>query len=375
MSDISPGTAGGQSKPRQVAEQTRTAAGQAAGDVAGTAKEQAHRVATEARTQARSVASEIRGKLSESAQAQNGRLVGSIRQTADHLDEMRGDRSDSPAAAVVSRIADGGRQFADYLDRNGPDGVLREVEDFARRRPGAFLATALAAGFVVGRLGKSVAKADPDAGKPAADSFTSDYERSSHEPAPAYDRPTAYETSDADTVGYVPASTGSGYVTPATTQYAGRRPAGPRRPRRPGIPVMTAPYRNEHDDRVTETSVGEIIGNITDDLSQLFRQEVELAKAEIRQEATKAGKAAGMLGGAGFAGYLAVVLLSFAVVFGLSNVMDPGWAALIVAIVWGAIGAVLFVNGRKKLKTVDPVPRRTAETLKEDARWLKNPTG
>ncbi|GIE36485.1 hypothetical protein Ait01nite_095300 [Actinoplanes italicus] len=216
MSDISPGTAGGQSKPRQVAQETRAAAGQAAGDVAGTAKEQAQRVATEARTQAQTVASEIRGKLTESAHAQNGRLVGSIRQTADHLDEMRGDRSDSPAAAVVSRIADGGRQFADYLDRNGPDGVLREVEDFARRRPGAFLATALAAGFVVGRLGKSVAKADPDAGKPAADSFTSAYE-----PAPAYDRPTAYETSEADTVGYVPAATGTGYVTPATTQYAG----------------------------------------------------------------------------------------------------------------------------------------------------------
>ncbi|GIF38136.1 phage holin family protein [Actinoplanes xinjiangensis] len=138
---------------------------------------------------------------------------------------------------------------------------------------------------------------------------------------------------------------------------------------------MTTPYRNEPADRVEETSIGEIIGNISDDLSQLFRQEVELAKAEIRQEATKAGKAAGMLGGAGFAGYLAVVLLSFAVVFGLSNVMDPGWAALIVAIIWGAIGAVLFVNGRKKMKTVDPVPRRTAETLKEDAQWLKNPTG
>jgi hypothetical protein len=82
-----------------------------------------------------------------------------------------------------------------------------------------------------------------------------------------------------------------------------------------------------------------------------------------------------MLGGAGFAGYLAVVLLSFAVVFGLSNVMDAGWAALIVALVWAAIGAVLFVNGRKKLKTVDPMPRRTVDTLKEDAQWLKNPTG
>jgi nitrate/nitrite transporter NarK len=138
---------------------------------------------------------------------------------------------------------------------------------------------------------------------------------------------------------------------------------------------MTTPYRNEHDDQVAETSIGEIIGNISNDLSQLFRQEVALAKAEIQQEATKAGKAAGMLGGAGFAGYLAVVLLSFAIVFGLGNVMDLGWAALIVAVIWGAIGAVLFVNGRKKLKTVDPVPRRTAETLKEDAQWLKNPTG
>ena len=145
---------------------------------------------------------------------------------------------------------------------------------------------------------------------------------------------------------------------------------------------MTSPYRNDPvgfdpdaGKPVEERSIGEIIGNISDDLSQLFRQEVALAKAEIQQEATKAGKAAGMLGGAGFAGYLAVVLLSFAVVFGLSNVMDPGWAALIVALVWAAIGAVLFVNGRKKLKTVDPVPRRTTETLKEDARWLKNPTG
>ncbi|BBH70859.1 hypothetical protein ACTI_75440 [Actinoplanes sp. OR16] len=138
---------------------------------------------------------------------------------------------------------------------------------------------------------------------------------------------------------------------------------------------MTAPYPHDNADPVEQTSIGEIIGNISNDLSQLFRQEVELAKAEIRQEATKAGKAAGMLGGAGFAGYLAVLLLSFAIVFGLGNVIDHGWAFLIVGLVWAAIGAVLFVNGRKKLKTVDPVPRRTAETLKEDAQWLKNPTG
>jgi hypothetical protein len=142
---------------------------------------------------------------------------------------------------------------------------------------------------------------------------------------------------------------------------------------------MTAPYPTDHPSDhagdVAETSVGDLIGSISDDLSQLFRKEVALAKAELRQEATKAGRAAGMLGGAGFAGYLAVVLLSFAVVFGLGNVMDLGWAALIVAIVWAIVGAVLYANGRRQLKTVDPTPRRTVDTLKEDAQWLKNPTG
>jgi len=124
-----------------------------------------------------------------------------------------------------------------------------------------------------------------------------------------------------------------------------------------------------------ETSVGQLIGEISDDLSALFRKEVELAKAEIRTEAGKAGKAAGALGGAGLAGYMAVLLLSFALVFALGNVIDYGWAALIVAVLWGATGAVLYATGRKKLKTMDPMPHRTVETLKEDMQWLRNPTG
>jgi nitrate/nitrite transporter NarK len=138
---------------------------------------------------------------------------------------------------------------------------------------------------------------------------------------------------------------------------------------------MTAPYQHDRSEEVADTSVGELIGNISNDLSELFRKEVELAKAEVRVEAQKAGKAAGLLGGAGFAGYLAVLFLSLAAVFALDAVMPAGWAALIVAAVWGVVGAVLYVNGKKKLKTVDPMPRRTVDTLKEDAQWLKNPTG
>jgi tetrahydromethanopterin S-methyltransferase subunit G len=126
----------------------------------------------------------------------------------------------------------------------------------------------------------------------------------------------------------------------------------------------------------TETpSIGELIGEISDDLSRLFRQEVELAKAELRQEAGKAGRAAGMLGGASIAAFLTLLLLSLAVVYGLGNVMDLGWAALIVAVVWAIVGAVLYSAGRRRLRTVSPVPRQTAATLKEDAQWLKNPTG
>ncbi|SNY49285.1 hypothetical protein [Paractinoplanes atraurantiacus] len=167
---------GAKEKAKEVASQTGHAAGEAAADVKDTAKQQARRVGDEARTQVSNLASDVKTKVNEQARSQNDRLVGSIRDTADQLDQMRGDRGDTPAAQVVTRIADGGRQFADYLDRNGPEGVLREVQDFARRRPGAFLATALAAGFVVGRLGKSVAKAETsssDAAKPSSDSFVS----------------------------------------------------------------------------------------------------------------------------------------------------------------------------------------------------------
>jgi len=124
-----------------------------------------------------------------------------------------------------------------------------------------------------------------------------------------------------------------------------------------------------------ESSVGQLISEISDDLSTLFRQEIELAKAEVRQEARKASRAAGMLGAAGFAGYMVALLLTLAVVAGLSNVMDPGWAALLVAVVWAVVGAVLYVTGRQRLRAVSPVPQQTVETLKEDAQWLKNPTG
>jgi len=141
---------------------------------------------------------------------------------------------------------------------------------------------------------------------------------------------------------------------------------------------MTVP-QSPHAERLTNTedpgSLGEIISDISDGLSRLFRQEVELAKVEIKDEATKAGKAAGMLSGAAIAGLLTAFMLSLALMYALGNVMDLGWAALIVAVLWAVVTAVLVTTGRNRLRSVSPVPRQTVDTLKEDAKWLKNPTG
>lgn len=125
---------------------------------------------------------------------------------------------------------------------------------------------------------------------------------------------------------------------------------------------------------ISNTSVGEMIGHVAQDLSLLMRQELELAKAEIKQEVSKTGKAAGMLGGAGFAGYMVLLFASIALWWGLSNVMDQGWAALIVTGIWAVIGAVLFVIGRNRLKQVNPKPERTVETVKELPDTLKPAT-
>jgi uncharacterized membrane protein YqjE len=124
----------------------------------------------------------------------------------------------------------------------------------------------------------------------------------------------------------------------------------------------------------SDESIGHLIGQVAGDVSKLFRQEVALAKAELKEEAAKAGKAGGMLAGAGFAGYMVAVLLSLALMFALGAVMPLGWAALIVAVLWAIAGGVLYAVGRKRMKDVDPVPRQTVETLREDAQWVRDQT-
>ena len=123
--------------------------------------------------------------------------------------------------------------------------------------------------------------------------------------------------------------------------------------------------------RAAAASPGELAAEVAKDMSTLVRQEVALAKAELRQEAKTAGTAFGAFGGAGFAGYLVLVFVSLAMMWALGSTMALGWAALIVGAVWAVVAGVLALLGRSKLKAFNPKPERTIETVKEDVQWAK----
>ncbi|WP_341994244.1 phage holin family protein [Microbacterium sp. LWH7-1.2] len=123
--------------------------------------------------------------------------------------------------------------------------------------------------------------------------------------------------------------------------------------------------------KAAETSLGELVGEVSRDLSELMRKELELAKAELSESAKRAGAGAGLLGGAGYAGLMAVFFLSVALWWGLGDLIDSlGWSAVIVAVLWAIVAAILYAVGRKRLKTVQGAPK-TVETVKEIPEALK----
>ena len=124
---------------------------------------------------------------------------------------------------------------------------------------------------------------------------------------------------------------------------------------------------------MSDASLGELVGRATQDLSTLLRKEVELAKLEIKQEVSVAVKGAGLLGGAGGAGLLAVVMLSCAAAFGIGVALGYWAGFLIVGVGYLLVAALLGLLGRRSLKRVGP-PTRTIATVKDDVAWAKHPT-
>jgi hypothetical protein len=140
-------------------------------------------------------------------------------------------------------------------------------------------------------------------------------------------------------------------------------------------PKTTDPGQRDATEPIeSDRSLGELVSQLSSDFSALVSTQLELAKAEIKDEVSRAGKGAGMLTGGALAAYLAIVLLSFAAAWGLSEAMPTGFAFLIVGVVWAAVAGALVLTGRNQLRTVHPVPEQTKETLKEDVAWVRQQT-
>jgi hypothetical protein len=137
---------------------------------------------------------------------------------------------------------------------------------------------------------------------------------------------------------------------------------------------MSTPYPETRDQHKppAELSVTELISEVTSDMTTLFRQEVQLAKTELRQEAKAGGKAAGMGAGAAFAGWMVAAFASLALMFALAGIepLNFAWGAVIVAVLWAALGAVLATRAKKLAKQVG-APHQTIESLKEDKSWAR----
>lgn len=132
-----------------------------------------------------------------------------------------------------------------------------------------------------------------------------------------------------------------------------------------GATAMSAPPASQPTSGDDSPSIGQLFGEVSKDLSTLMRQEVALAKAEATQSAKQASKGAGMFAGAGYAGHLMTLFLSFALWWALGYWFENlAWAALVVAVLWGIIAAVLALRGKKEMKEVQGMPK-TTDTVKK----------
>jgi hypothetical protein len=125
------------------------------------------------------------------------------------------------------------------------------------------------------------------------------------------------------------------------------------------VPASPPPGQGAQD-----ASVGELLGEVTRDLSTLMRQEIALAKAEVSESAKRAGKGAGMLAGAGVAGHMVLLFLSIALWWALGSAIGRGWSAVVVAVVWAVVAAVLALRGRTQLREVEGLPE-TADSVRK----------
>jgi uncharacterized membrane protein YqjE len=129
------------------------------------------------------------------------------------------------------------------------------------------------------------------------------------------------------------------------------------------------------NNELRERPIGELLKQLSQETTTLVKQELDLAKAEVAQKGQQAGKGAGMFGGAGVTGFLALAALTAALIMALDKAM-PNWAAaLIVAAAYAVVAGALALQGRNKVReATPPVPQQTVESVKEDVQWARTRT-
>jgi nitrate/nitrite transporter NarK len=121
-----------------------------------------------------------------------------------------------------------------------------------------------------------------------------------------------------------------------------------------------------------EQSLADLARQLSLQTTQLARQEVELAKAELRLKGKRAGVGAGLFGGAGVLGFYAFGALTACIIAALAQAMEVWLAALIVALAYGLVATVLALRGRTKVQqATPPVPAQAVQSVKEDVRFTK----
>jgi uncharacterized membrane protein YqjE len=132
---------------------------------------------------------------------------------------------------------------------------------------------------------------------------------------------------------------------------------------------MSAP----HEGDLRHESTADLLRQLSQETTTLVKQELQLAKAEMQVKAKEGGKGAGMLGGAGVAALLMLAALTAAAIAALDTAMPLWAAALILALVWGAIAGGMALAGKGRLQeAAPPVPEQTQTSVKEDMAWAKN---
>jgi hypothetical protein len=122
--------------------------------------------------------------------------------------------------------------------------------------------------------------------------------------------------------------------------------------------------------RRPDASLGELLSEMTSELSTLFHKEIELAKTEARDEVGQVGKAGMLIGGAALAGWMGLLLLSFALAWLLDEALDTALSFAIVGALWAIAAVILQSSARAALEGLRGLPQ-TRKTIKEDLEWAK----